>query len=128
MLTFAQNSQNAASPAIDKNKIISNLLQRIDADEQLIKTLEQREHDLADEIEKANQAHAALTEAHKQALLELGELRATIKYLKEVNEDRKAQVELWRSEAARLEKELKASRKREMLLLVGHIIRSVIGR
>jgi len=128
MSSYAQNSQNAGSPAVDKTKIISNLLERIDADEVLIKTLEVREKALTEEIAKADAAHAELTEAHKAALLELGELRATIKYLKAEIDGLKQQVELWRSESQRLNKELKASRKRELLLLLGLIARSVIGR
>jgi peptidoglycan hydrolase CwlO-like protein len=128
MSSYAQNSQNAGSPAVDKTKIISNLLERIDADEVLIKTLEVREKALSEEIAKADAAHAELTEAHKAALLELGELRATIKYLKAEIDGLKQQVELWRSESQRLNKELKASRKRELFLLLGLIARSVIGR
>jgi peptidoglycan hydrolase CwlO-like protein len=127
MTSFAQSSPGATS-AVDKNKIISNLLERIDANELLIKTLTEREQALTDEIAKADEAHAELTTAHKAALLELGELRATIKFTREANDDLKKQVELWRSEATRLNKELKASRKRELILLLGLIARSVIGR
>src|SRR5262249_22258314 len=126
MSSYAQSSQDAGSPAIDKSKIISNLLERIDADEALIKTLEAREKALSEEIAKADAAHAELTEAHKQALLELGELRATIKYLRAEIDGLKQQVELWRSESQRLNKELKSSKKRELLLLLGLIARSLL--
>lgn len=127
-LSYAQSSPSATSPAIDKAKIISNLLQRIDANEALIAELEAREKALTDEIAKADAAHAELTKEHKLALLELGETRATIKHLHAETSDLKAQVTLWRTESERLTKELKASRKREMILLLGHIVRSLIGR
>ena len=125
MTIFAQNSPSATSP-VDKNKVISTLLERIDADEALIKANEERERALTEELAKADAAHAELTEAHKAALLELGELRATVKFLKEANEERKQQVELWRTESQRLNKELKSSRKRELILLLGLIARSLL--
>lgn len=124
-LSYAQSSQNAASP-VDKNKIISNLLQRIDADEVLIKTLDTREKALREEIAKADAAHTELTDAHKAALLELGELRATIKYKTDEIAGLQQQVELWRSETQRLNKELKSSKKRELILLLGLIARSLL--
>ena len=124
-MIFAQNSPSAGLP-VDKNKIISTVLVRIDADDVLIKESEAREKALTEEIAKADAAHAELTEAHKAALLELGELRATVKFLREANEERKHQVELWRSESQRLNKELKSSRKRELILLLGLIARSLL--
>lgn len=126
-MSFAQNSPNAQSP-VDRGKIILKLLGDIDAAQGVLTKAEERERKLVEEIEKADEAHAELTEAHKKALLELGELRATIKFKKEEIEGLKQQVELWKGEAARLNKELKASRKRELILLLGHIARSVIGR
>lgn len=125
MSSYAQSSPSATSP-VDKTKIISNLLERIDADEVLIKTLEARERALTEEITKSDAAHAELTEAHKAALLELGELRATIKYKNDEIDALKQQVDLWRNESQRLNKELKSSRKRELILLIGLIARSLL--
>jgi peptidoglycan hydrolase CwlO-like protein len=126
MSSYAQSSPNAGLPAVDKTKVISNLLERIDADEVLIKTLEAREQALAEEIAKADAAHTELTEAHKAALLELGELRATIKFLHSEIDGLKEQVELWRNETQRLNKELKSSKRRELILLLGLIARSLL--
>ena len=126
-MSFAQNSQNAQSP-VDRGKTILKLLGDIDAAEEVIAKAEAREQKLVEEIAKADEAHAELTKAHKEALLELGELRATIKFKKEEIEGLKQQVELWKGEAARLGKELKASRKRELILLLSHVARSLIGR
>jgi chromosome segregation ATPase len=125
MMSFAQNSQNAGSP-VDKTKIIQKLLAEIDAGNERIQALEQREQKLTEEIAKADAAHVELTEAHKQALLELGEVRATIKFQKAEIEDYKKQVDLWKNEAAQAKKELKTSRKRELILTVALILRSLL--
>ena len=125
MMTFAQSSPSATS-TVDKNKVIANLLKRIDANEALIKTLDERELALTDEIAKADAAHAELTEAYKSALLELGETRATIQHVKEANADLKQQVELWKNEAGRLKNEVKSGHKRELVLLAVLILRSLL--
>jgi chromosome segregation ATPase len=125
-ISYAQSSPSAALPAVDKSKVISNLLERIDADQVLIKALEAREQALTDEVAKADAAHVELTEAHKAALLELGELRATIKYKTDEIAGLGQQVELWRSEAKRLGNELKSSKRRELILLLGLIARSLL--
>lgn len=124
-ISYAQSSPSERSP-VDKTKIISNLLERIDADEVLIKTLETREKALTEEIAKADAVNTELTQAHKAALLELGELRATIKYLHSEIDGLKQQVELWRSESQRLTKELKTSHKRELILFLALIARSLL--
>ena len=77
-------------------------------------------------IAKADAAHVELTEAHKQALLELGEVRATIKFQKAEIEDYRRQVDLWKNEAAHAKKELKTSRKRELILTIALILRSLL--
>lgn len=125
MSSYAQSSPSAQSP-VDKNKIISNLLERIDADEVLIKSLEARERALTEEVKAADTANTELTAAHKAALLELGELRATIKYKNDEITALKQQVELWRNESQRLNKELKSSKRRELILLIGLIARSLL--
>lgn len=124
MISFAQNSPNAGS-TVDKTKVITNLLARLDAAQNLLTESEARERSLTEEIAKADEAHAELTEAHKKALLELGELRATIQFRKDEIADLKTQVELWRNESQRLNKEVKAGRKRELILLLGLIARSL---
>ena len=125
MMSFAQNSKSAASP-VDKTKVIQKLLAEIDAGNERIATLEARKEKLEDEIAKADVAHAELTQAHKEALLELGELRATIKHEKGQIEDYKKQVDLWKGEAEHAKKELKSSRKRELLLMSALILRSIL--
>ena len=124
-MSFAQNSQNAESP-VDKTKVIQRLLSEIDAANEQIKALEVREHDLLDEISKADAVSKELTEAHKQALLELGEVRATIKFQKAEIEGYKQQVDLWKNEAERTKKELKSSHKRELILFLAIIARSLL--
>lgn len=123
--SFAQNSPSAASP-VNKTKVIQKLLADIDAGNERVSTLEARAAALEEEIKKADVAHAELTEAHKKALLELGELRATIKYEKAQIEDYKKQVDLWRGEAERAKKELKSSRKRELILFLVLVGRSLL--
>ena len=125
MTSFAQNSQNAASP-VDKTKVIQKLLAEIDAGNERIAALEAREQKLVEQIAKDEAAQKELTEAHKLALLELGELRATIKFTKAQIEDYKDQVALWKGEAERTKKELKSSRKRELILFLVLIGRSLL--
>lgn len=125
MRSFAQSSPNATLP-VDRDKVIKKLLNQIDADELLIKALGAREQALTDEVAKADAAHVELTQAHKAALLELGELRATIKYLHSEIDGLKQQVELWRSESQRLTKELKTSHRRELILFLALIARSLL--
>lgn len=125
MMSFAQNSPSAASP-VDKNRVIQKLLAEIDTGNERIAKLEQRERELNEEIAKADAAHAELTKAHKEALLELGELRATIKHEKAQIEEYKKQVELWRTEAQVAQKQLKSSRKRELILTIALILRSLL--
>jgi chromosome segregation ATPase len=124
-MSFAQNSQSAASP-VDKTKVIQKLLAEIDAGNERIAALEAREQKLVEEIAKAEASRTELTEAHKHALLELGELRATIRFTKAEIEGHKEQVTLWKGEAERVKKELKSSRRRELILLIGHIVRSFL--
>jgi chromosome segregation ATPase len=125
MMSFAQNSQNAGSP-VDRGKVVRRLLAEIDTKNELVEKLEAREQELNKEIAKADAAHAELTEAHKQALLELGEVRATIRFQKAGIEDHKRQVDLWKGEAEHAKKELKTSRKRELILTVALILRSLL--
>lgn len=128
MLSYAQSSQSEGSIVVDKAKVITTLLQRVDDLEQLKSTLELREKTLLEEIGKAEAAHQELSNNYKEALLELGDVRATIRHKNDEIASLKEQVQLWRSETERLNKELKASRKRETILLLGHILRSIIGR
>lgn len=123
--SFAQNSPNAGSP-VDKTKIIQKLLAEIDAGNERIAALEAREQKLVEEITKAEAARTELTQAHKDALLELGEVRASLKFAKAEIEDYKKQVELWKSEAQTAKKELKSSRKRELILFLVLIGRSLL--
>jgi Skp family chaperone for outer membrane proteins len=124
-ISFAQNSPSDKSP-VDKSQVIQRLLSEIDARTEQVAALEERERKLTEEIEKTNAANKELTEAHKQSLLELGKLRATIEFRKAEIEDYKKQVELWRNEAQSVKKELKSSRKRELILFIGLIVRSLL--
>jgi chromosome segregation ATPase len=91
---FAQSSApgTSASVSVDKNRVIGRLLKEIDEGRAYIARLEEREHALEDEAQKARQAHEELTDAHAKALVELGELHATIKFQKEALAERETQV------------------------------------
>jgi Skp family chaperone for outer membrane proteins len=115
MPSYAQNSQSAISP-VDKNKIIARLLTEIDTARAYIAELEKRQHALEAEIKAADEAHAALTEAYKTALLELGELRATVKFQEAALKEREQQVTELRAERDDLRAKLKSAHKREVLM------------
>jgi chromosome segregation ATPase len=114
-LIFAQSSQNGTS-TVDKNKVISRLLLEIDADREVIATSQARSTALETELAEANTENKELTEAHKTALLELGELRATIKYKQAAIDERNQQVTELRSERDESRKENKHLRKENLIL------------
>ena len=90
----AQSSPQGASssPSVDKNQVIARLLLEVDEARAYITELETREAALVRETNAADAAYATLTEAHKAALIELGELRATIRFQKVALEERETQV------------------------------------
>ncbi|MBA3241163.1 MAG: hypothetical protein H0T60_08040 [Acidobacteria bacterium] len=61
-------------------------------------------------MQRADEAHAALTAAHKDALLELGELRATIRFQKLALEERERQAAELRADRDRAREERDQSR------------------
>jgi septal ring factor EnvC (AmiA/AmiB activator) len=114
--SYAQNSKGTDAPAPPtKNQIIVGLLHENDDARAYISTLETRESALEDEIKKADAAHAALTQTYKDALLELGELRATVKFQKDALTEREKQVAELRAERDDARAKLKKERRRELL-------------
>jgi len=127
-LSFAQSLQSEGSSVVDKSKVIVTLLKRVDDLEALKASYEQREKTLQEQIAKAEASRQELTTAYKESLLELGAVRQAMKDKDVEISALKEQVALWKSETQRVNQELSASRKRETILLVGHILRSIIGR
>jgi chromosome segregation ATPase len=116
-MSYAQNSRADKSP-VDKSRVIARLLTEIDAGRAYIAQLEARQAALTSEIAAADSAHAALTEAYKTSLLELGELRATIKFQTAALAEREQQVAELKQERDGLRAKLKSAHKREVILTI----------
>lgn len=120
-IASAQSSSAAASP-VNKNQVIARLLKEVDDGRAYISTLQEREKALREELAAADNVEARLTEAYKASLVELGELRAEIKFRQAAADEREKQVEALRSENEQLTKKLKSARKREVVLgIIGFV-------
>ncbi len=126
--SFAQNSPAAASqpPAVNKSAVIKRLLAEIDDGRDLIEKLEKREAALTEEIAKADKAHETLTETYKAALIEIGELRATIKHEKAALAEREEQVKRVTSERDEARKENKSLKRENFLLKLGYVVITIV--
>jgi chromosome segregation ATPase len=126
----AQNSAGGTSTsasAPDKNKVIARLLDEIDSGRTYIAQLEARERALTDEVEKAHTAEEKLADAHQAALLELGELRATIQYQKDALAERQKEVDELKTELDAQRKENKKLRRENLLLKIGYGVLILLG-
>lgn len=89
--SFAQGT--SPTPSVDKNKVIGRLLKEIDAGRASIAASETRVAALEAEVAATNAARVAISEAKDKALVEIGELRATIRFEKQALAERERQVE-----------------------------------
>lgn len=80
--------------------------------------MEEREAALKEEVERADRAHEALTQAYKDSLVEIGELRATIEHERAALAERQAQVERVTEERDEARAEAKKAKRENRLLKV----------
>lgn len=116
--SFAQDSPNSKSP-VDRNRALNRLLKEAeDANAELTAAralLAAKEA----EIKTADEQRLTMTEAYKQTLIEVGELRAKISFLEQAIAGKDEQIRILREDGARKDGEIKSLRRQ---LLIERVI------
>ena len=102
-------------------------MNEVESSRELVAELREREARLVKEIAEAEATDKKLTEAYKEALIELGELRGEIKARVAAEAGLLEQIRVLREDGARKDGEIKAVRKQNLMLTIGSIIMTVVS-
>lgn len=118
--TSAQTSGQSASTltGAEKNKVIRQLVTRVQAAEQTIQAKEQRIDALNTQIAEMERSGLHLSDAYKAALLELGELKGEVKHLRAAVDELKTNLEEVKGERDAAQAKAKALKKENRILKV----------
>ena len=134
MPSFAQELKNSTASTsqdntavVDRSGVLRRVMNEVESSRELVAELREREARLVKEIAEAEATDKKLTEAYKEALIELGELRGEIKARVAAEAGLLEQIRVLREDGARKDGEIKAVRKQNLMLTIGSIIMTVVS-